>query len=933
MATLVLAQEPIPVQFQTAPVLSQTGSEAVFTVLTGPDIFSMTWKYQDVTVALWAVGVGQVNPLPQFQGRVTISKNQLRIGGAQLRDAGNYTVQVDPAATTGLAPNSRSVQLRVFDAVAGVSLFVPSVALEEGNVSLSCTWTAGTEITVQWGKGGSAITADSRITISGGSLVINPARRGDAGEYTCTASNPVSAQTATASLTVYYGPDAAVLTVDRPKECIGGGDVLVGQTARLTCTSDSLPPALFSWQRDGQPIASGQPDSGVLSLQTFSTDESGRYVCTARNAITGGTSERSTNLEIVDVCLDGGEVAGIVIGCFLAVLLIVLLIVVLICLARRKKAQQTQRETLVARRTYSNRRPIPPDPQPDVVRDLAHGLQPPLYTRRPERLNTSQRESHPQTQPQNRQQNSVTPQHNSRTDTNRLLNNAIQNPPDGIDNPAFVHAVAPITNTLPYTQQQNPSVLIQTGTGQGGAQPQAVQVSLNPLPPAAHPNNAQMPSIHVNLNSYPANDPQPQQGSSFPVANAAQDSAPHTQHNQTPARHTNPHMQGGQSYPNDGRPAVIPTGHTQFYNTTLQRNANTQTYQQDPDPRGRSERNSRTQEPSLNSSHRQMPWDLLRGTPSYPSGTLQRAQRPPEYTSDYTDHSIRPPAREARAPLRSQPQSQTPSRSRRTPPRRDPPSEESGTRSRSADRRPPNPASVAAFEPVRRPQRSPHTQRQSAQPDIRGSQAALRHETAYRDNPQALPGPSQQASASRSARSRAPAGQREPTAPPGADTRALADPNHLQRAIVAQQHTAAPVQMPQALVTHTGPAVPAANQHQRGGTAPAPNRSAEPNPGSLTQDALKAHTERSQVFQNRTQQTQAALLQPGPQKAQAGATGAQQRPPTPPPRHPPGPISNPPQTARSPQVPRERPAASQTQRAGSAATCRASPFHHDADQP
>lgn len=89
------------------------------------------------------------------------------------------------------------------DAVRGVSLFVPTIAVEGRNVSLRCTWTAGTEITVQWGKGGAAITADSRITISDGSLVINPARRGDAGEYSCTVSNPVSAQTATQSLTIY----------------------------------------------------------------------------------------------------------------------------------------------------------------------------------------------------------------------------------------------------------------------------------------------------------------------------------------------------------------------------------------------------------------------------------------------------------------------------------------------------------------------------------------------------------------------------------------------------------------------------------------------------------------------------------------------------------------------------------------------------------
>lgn len=89
------------------------------------------------------------------------------------------------------------------DAVTGVSLTAPSIATEGRNVSLSCTWTAGTEVTVRWGKDGAAVVADSRITISGGSLVINPSRRSDAGEYTCTASNPVSAQTATRTVTVY----------------------------------------------------------------------------------------------------------------------------------------------------------------------------------------------------------------------------------------------------------------------------------------------------------------------------------------------------------------------------------------------------------------------------------------------------------------------------------------------------------------------------------------------------------------------------------------------------------------------------------------------------------------------------------------------------------------------------------------------------------
>lgn len=110
----VLAQNQVQIQFQTDPLVAQTGTEIVFTVLTQSQILSMTWEYQGQTLGLWASGAATINPVDQFLGRVTISATQLRIGGAQLRDRGNYTVLVIPFATTGLVQNSKSVQLRVF---------------------------------------------------------------------------------------------------------------------------------------------------------------------------------------------------------------------------------------------------------------------------------------------------------------------------------------------------------------------------------------------------------------------------------------------------------------------------------------------------------------------------------------------------------------------------------------------------------------------------------------------------------------------------------------------------------------------------------------------------------------------------------------------------------------------------------------------------
>ena len=90
-----------------------------------------------------------------------------------------------------------------------------------------------------------------------------------------------------------------MLTKDLPVDCVGGGDTVLGQTVTLTCVSVSLPPALFSWQQNGRPVATVQPDSGVLGVQAVSANQSGRYTCLARNAITGGASEQSTEVEVV----------------------------------------------------------------------------------------------------------------------------------------------------------------------------------------------------------------------------------------------------------------------------------------------------------------------------------------------------------------------------------------------------------------------------------------------------------------------------------------------------------------------------------------------------------------------------------------------------------------------------------------------------------
>ncbi|XP_061918313.1 uncharacterized protein si:dkeyp-97a10.3 isoform X2 [Entelurus aequoreus] len=825
-AALVQAQDQVQIQFQTDPVLVLTGTEVQFTVLTTPDVLSMTWLYEGDTLGLWVGGGPVINDVPQFRGRVTITATQLRISSTRLEDAGAYTVEVEPLASTGMTGNSRPVQLRVFEAVAGVSLAVPSVAVEGGNITLTCT-SGGTEVSFQFGKGGVAVAEDSRITIVDGVLVINPGQRGDAGDYTCTVSNPLSALTASRSLTVFFGPDTPVLTKDAPKDCVGSPDVQVGRTLRLTCMSDSLPPALFTWQRDGEPVASAQPDSGVLSVQTSSTDDGGRFTCAARNAVTGGTSEQATDVSVENTCLDVGEVVGIVIGSLVLLLILVLLLVLLVCLVLRRRARRRRAaEAVVVQKNRTNPRPIPPLVPANGARDLGQGPDPPVFqsssqARRP-RLQASQ------------------------PGDGRWPNGTTRN---GVDNPAF---------TRDDPRPTNPNILIQTGGAGSVGQPGTVQLSLNALPQGGQQKNTPMPTIHVNLNSFPASGPQEV-----------------TRINNNNNNDPYPGWQNSNGATSQQPVLVPPSSHT------AQRNANTQTYQQEAELHN-------------SSAHRQMPWDRLRGTPAYPGA---------QSSDDYTSHA---PLQHTRG--------------------RDPFTRPSRTRSHSADVWETRTLRVPKLEPAKPSHKSPLSQRERSQEDLRARgqstnpfvrQAAgdpLGVDTRAMADPNHLhlvQTPLGLADPNHLHLVQTPQGLADPNHLHLVQTpQGLADPNHLHL-VQTPQGLADPnhlhlVQTPQGLAdpnhlllvqTPQGLADPnhlLLVQTPQGASAPThgagpPRQSAtavvpkQPQSSALTQAVLKAHTNRAQTFQNRKQQTLAALRHPGTQtQAPATAADGTPRPPTPP---------------------------------------------------
>ncbi|CAL8248256.1 unnamed protein product [Lota lota] len=868
-----LSQGPVSIEFQTNPVLVQTGTDVLFTIINLPDVVLVKWDYPGGTtpLALWSGGAATVNTPSQYQGRVSITRNQLRISAAQLADAGVYNVQVDPSISTGLASNVGSVQLKVFVAVSGVILAVPPVAVEGKNISLTCLFATGTEVAVAWGFQGAAITPGGRISISGGSLVIDPGRRSDAGVYSCTVSNPVSARSATQTLTVYYGPDTPVLTKDRPVNCVGGGDAVLGQTITLTCVSESLPPALFSWQQDGRPVANIQPDSGVLGVQAVSANQSGSYTCLARNAITGSVSQQSTKVDVVQTCLSGGEVAGIVIGSLAALLLIILLILLLVCWRR---ADQRRRNNQQIQKTNGVPQQVPHAPLGNG--EVVQRSDPPLH--QPNHHYTLPQQYNHQTPnnttlPPDRDPN-LPPPFRHHQGNARLLPTTTTFPPDSIDNPGFSHAGA--ANTLSRTAPQNPNILIQ-GATRDGSQPPTVQVNLGPQPGGA---TATLPTMHFNLNSFPPSaqpvplQPLPGTETSHTLLGDARrsDNDPRRQrsdpagrvfgredpggrllvptgysHSSSPRADTHPSQRHTDTYPSQQ--------HTIPHSNTHPSHRHTDTHA-DRRERGPS---SRSGDGGQTSTHSQghAPWDLLRGTPAYPNGSTSTLDG-----SDYTTQNPPLPQTRASEPGRVNPEG----RGR----------QEGMSDTRQTRARPPTSPSHHSHD-------APRAQR----------------ERTHSHSPQWIVGET-------ATEPRGHVTQQQPITTRSLDTRAQADPNHLlqprpsQNLLQTLPSQPLPQTRPSQPLPQTRPSQPLPQtrpsqplpqtrpsqplpqtrpsqplpqtrpSHPLPMTVDAPpttqRHQGKPSPWSngtpLTQEALQTHTQHSQTFQNRNQQTQAALLRP-----------------------------------------------------------------------
>nr|XP_046254297.1 hemicentin-1-like isoform X13 [Scatophagus argus] len=232
--------------------------------------------------------------------QLTDTGAELRLTNIQMSQSGNYSCQAFNQKT-GRYEMSQSSPVTVLERISGVSLTsTTNLPIEKKSVNLTCE-AAGTVFNRRWKKDGSdLILADNMMLYDENrGLFIDPLQRTDSGTYSCNVSNPVSAEEATFTMDVNYGPDNVQIT--------GPSEVHVGQAINLTCSAESNPSASYTWMLNGTEIH----NSAVFTKNTTEFSDSGEYTCQVTNKITERTSSVLHILSVTGLTTGAGVLSDV----------------------------------------------------------------------------------------------------------------------------------------------------------------------------------------------------------------------------------------------------------------------------------------------------------------------------------------------------------------------------------------------------------------------------------------------------------------------------------------------------------------------------------------------------------------------------------------------------------------------------------------------
>ncbi|KAF6729918.1 Hemicentin-1 [Oryzias melastigma] len=276
--TQLTVLEPLPVLRPAVNVTSSVGGVAVLSCqVEGTVRHNLTWHRAGRTVR---AHVGRVKLL---------SDSSLQISGVRTQDAGEYQC----VASNAHGENRVAVWLLVPEAPSVVVHPLSQAFTRGDEIRLVCSASGSPPPRLLWSHGNMFLTNRPRFGLNDGVLTIRGALPGDAGNYTCSATN--DAGTASQSVALTY---AEVPKITVPQEVILSS---VGADATLECKATGIPPPLVRWYKSALEVGSApfveqDVHRGTLRIRTVQEVDAGQYSCVATSS--AGTSSGTVSLVV-----------------------------------------------------------------------------------------------------------------------------------------------------------------------------------------------------------------------------------------------------------------------------------------------------------------------------------------------------------------------------------------------------------------------------------------------------------------------------------------------------------------------------------------------------------------------------------------------------------------------------------------------------------
>ncbi|XP_030641492.1 carcinoembryonic antigen-related cell adhesion molecule 1 [Chanos chanos] len=259
--------------------------------------------FETTTIVFWYPGRVRILNFDKDRLSYNSTTSQLHIRSVTLNDSGLYTLQ-------GIVPSLHThLRLSVQEPISNVSVMVSGTHLVEFTDSVIFRCSAlGTPQRYTWFNASSEVTAKNgvQLTENNSVLTISMVTRFDHGPFMCRVSNDINAQNSTLIFfNISYGPSDLKMTVE-PQWPLH----ISGTNITLSCSAQSVPPAMYYWTLNGTKINQHGP---VLHLTESRQNQSGEYSCVAQNNITLRNETQTHTITVIDpVCVhDLGAMDGV----------------------------------------------------------------------------------------------------------------------------------------------------------------------------------------------------------------------------------------------------------------------------------------------------------------------------------------------------------------------------------------------------------------------------------------------------------------------------------------------------------------------------------------------------------------------------------------------------------------------------------------------